>query len=465
MFTTLFKSKRNRLGILFILIGGLFLSFFALYNRYPLIYWDTGTYMIMGFEGEVRMERPIFYGLFIKYISLKESLGLVIFIQGLLLSSVLYLFFKHFVKIGSRVNVYFLMYIVIIVLMTGVSFYVSRLMPDVFTPIMVLSFALLLYTKNLSQFEKVYLSLLLFLSTIMHNSHLMMFLLFIIIALAVHFYYLIKKVKIFNYKRFILLGIIYIFSHFAPHFSSLYYRDKFEPYKGGHVFMLARLINTNILQQFLDLNCNDNKYSLCQYKDQINSYFMWDEKNSPLYQDGGWEHSKVKYTKLIKDVFSNPIFLFRYVLISFESSISQFFYFDIPNNEVFQKGTLPHVAIERYYNNYISLFNHAHQNQNRLDFFDKVSNWQRFLVFFSLFMTIIMFSFKKLFTAIPSEIRFLLIFIFISLIINAFLVGFFSEIRFRYQGRIVWLITLPLFLYLINNFKFIIEKIKEYLAK
>lgn len=446
------------------MIGGILLCFFAFYNRFPLVFWDTGTYMEMAFGKEVRMERPIFYGLFIKYISMKESLGLVIYAQAIALASTLYLAIKHFTKNKAKKNSLFLIYISIIVLFTGASFHTSRLMPDTFTPVFLLSFAMLFIVKKLSLFEKIYLSIVLVVSTIFHNTHSIMFLIFMFIVAVIFAVNRIKKNRIFIPQRLFLLLGLYLVSYSAPYFSSLAFRGKFESYKGSHVFMLNRLISTNILPQYLEKNCDEEKYSLCKYKDQINTSFMWDRANSPLYKDGGWEDTKDRYNAIIKDILSNPYYLKKYIAMSTEYAFSQFFYFDIPMNERFKKGTLPYNAIERYFNNYISLFHHSLQNQDRLHLVEKINTSQRFLVFFSLLFIVILLANHKKFTALNIENQYLFIFILSSLVLNAILAGFFSEVRFRYQGRIIWLATLPVFIYFVNNYKNYIESLKHLFA-
>ncbi|MFK8101257.1 MAG: hypothetical protein AB8G15_01985, partial [Saprospiraceae bacterium] len=59
--------------LLTILLGTIILLFVAFYNGYPLVYSDTGTYIQSGFELFVPVDRPLTYGLFLRYTSLGIS--------------------------------------------------------------------------------------------------------------------------------------------------------------------------------------------------------------------------------------------------------------------------------------------------------------------------------------------------------------------------------------------------------
>jgi len=53
--------------ILVLCIGTLILSLIGLYNGYPLVYSDTGTYIYSGFDKFIPLGRPVTYGLFLSF--------------------------------------------------------------------------------------------------------------------------------------------------------------------------------------------------------------------------------------------------------------------------------------------------------------------------------------------------------------------------------------------------------------
>ena len=90
-----------------ILFGTFILLAVALFNGYPLVYSDSGTYIKSGIEGFVPPDRPIIYGLFIAFFSFEYSLWLVILAQNLLTAFVLFEVFKFLKGLGCQYLGYF----------------------------------------------------------------------------------------------------------------------------------------------------------------------------------------------------------------------------------------------------------------------------------------------------------------------------------------------------------------------
>src|SRR5437762_11784380 len=61
----------------------------ALWNGFPLIFYDTGAYMLQGFAHRFVPERSPVYSLFIRYVGGGESLWLVAVVQTALIAFVL----------------------------------------------------------------------------------------------------------------------------------------------------------------------------------------------------------------------------------------------------------------------------------------------------------------------------------------------------------------------------------------
>lgn len=56
-----------------IIFGAFIIAFVGLFNGYPLVYSDTGTYIYSGFDRFIPADRPIVYGLFLKFFSFNFS--------------------------------------------------------------------------------------------------------------------------------------------------------------------------------------------------------------------------------------------------------------------------------------------------------------------------------------------------------------------------------------------------------
>ena len=70
--------------------GGLALLAIALWNGYPLVYSDTGTYIYSAADLFVPDDRPVGYGLWIRLTSGMKSLWFTVIIQNLLTAWVLW---------------------------------------------------------------------------------------------------------------------------------------------------------------------------------------------------------------------------------------------------------------------------------------------------------------------------------------------------------------------------------------
>ncbi len=68
-----------------ILVSVILLIVPALINGYPLLYSDSATYIESGMGLFVPIDRPIFYGLFIRIASMSYSLWFVVILQSLVI--------------------------------------------------------------------------------------------------------------------------------------------------------------------------------------------------------------------------------------------------------------------------------------------------------------------------------------------------------------------------------------------
>jgi hypothetical protein len=97
MLSTAFRFLAgSRIGLvslsLFICIISLLLPAFC--NGYPLLNEDTATYPYSGKEGFLPADRPYYYGLFVRHVSLNYSLWFVLIVHGLAVYRIVLLFFR-----------------------------------------------------------------------------------------------------------------------------------------------------------------------------------------------------------------------------------------------------------------------------------------------------------------------------------------------------------------------------------
>jgi hypothetical protein len=448
------KSINKYLNLFFIIAGGIIFCFYALYNNYPLVYSDTGTYIHSGFENIVPTDRPIFYGLFVRHISLHYSLWLVIIAQGVILSYVIFQTIQNFTSKNNKIKLFFFV-ILFITALTGISVNVSQVIPDVFSPISFLCLIILLFGKS-GKSATVLLSIFFLLSLLFHFSNLIVniILLFIIFFITLYRRYK-KREKLISISKVYFAGTLIVIAIVIIPTVNYSFEGKFRMTKGSHVFMMNHLLETGILKDYLNENCASKEYKICNYKDSLKSNFMWDS-NSPLYKTGGWEANTDEYNSIIKDVLLKPRYLYRFIMESFRGGFIQFFRFDMGSTPPCKENSPPYCQIEWRFKNSLKQYISAKQFNARLNY--SLQNiLQKIVIVFSVLLAAYLFYTKKMI----KRNKYILLIILIFFIINAFVCSTFSGIDNRFQSRIIWIF--PFIIILFINECYSIKDIKRFL--
>ncbi|MCF8379963.1 MAG: hypothetical protein K9H49_10325 [Bacteroidales bacterium] len=430
--------------ILLIIIAGFVLCYMGFYNNYPLLHSDSGTYIKSGFLNQVPPDRPLLYGLFIRHISMAESLYFVILAQGVILSLVVFYYFKYFLP-EKKIALPFISFIFIISFFTGASLNVSQLIPDIFTGITILSLGLLFMVRDLKKRDLIILLLISFLGIGVHNSHL---LIAFSLLLTFTFLFAIPKIRLkwtfLSWRRLLLMWSLIIITYLGMSTINYSFGSDFKTSKGGHVFFMARLIEIGVVSDYLDNNCDKYDYRFCEYKDQIPWDFIWDYENSPLYKTGGWEANEEEYKEIILDIMTTPKYLKIFVVRGLEASFKQFFSFETGNAKQMLEGSAPYGVISRFFPDQLKEYVGSRQSAKQLDF-RSLNTFQLYLSIFSLLAVIIL-----LFLKFPFKWKVLSAYILYSVYINAAVCGAISFVAPRYQSRVIWLLVLPVMLTIIE---------------
>lgn len=438
--------------IVCLVISSLFLSSSAFYNGFPFVFnADTAMYMEAVNRGVVGSDRPILYGLFMRYASLGISLWCVVIIQSLLLSVTLFFYFKYFLerekdmRKQGREKLYYLAFCALISFLMGGSFTSSWLMPDIFTPILILSMGLLLFVE-LKPFDKFSISLIGLLTLGMHNSH--PYTCIAILALIAFSAVFENVRKVFlqvglRTRKILYVLLLVIVSQILVSLLHYNFGGGFKSSKGGAIFFMGSLVEMGVAKQYLDDNCGRKFYFICQYKDSLPRNFLWSLK-SPIYKNGGWDNNDKEYTAIIKDILTTPRYLKLVVSGSLKATIKQFFHYG--TGEAYKPWIrVSKAIIENYPEDYLA-FDKSRQNTGQLSFI--LVNYSQ-TIFFAL--SVMFYAILLLKSKTSNWCKLLMIYILLSLIINAWFLGTFSGVFHRYQSKVIWLMPLPLFLYLINK--------------
>lgn len=437
-------------------IGALLLSLIGLYNGYPLVYSDTGTYIYSGFDMFIPVDRPLPYGLFVRFFSFKYSAWFVILFQNLLTAIVIYEAVKLF--LGQRVyfrQVYFAI-MLFLVFFTGIGWYSNQLMPDFFAPVTILAIFILLKRKTGSVFSTVLLGGILIYSLITHFSHLLIgtTLMAVVICGKAIFK---QQLKDLGIKRILYVGGIVCSGWLILPTINYVVEKQFILSKASHVFLMAHLNDTGILEKFLNENCSKPEFKeckLCHYKDSLPvdlASFIWSGKI--LENTGGWIESKEEYNKIVTETLKQPDYLFLNIYRSLSYGLIQ-----LTKNEIgqglspYNEGSPPYGQIHWRFRNELNTY--LNSRQNKWDGanlkFDTLNTIHSALIACCLFFLVFLLTSSVLRRIEPGTLLFLL-FVLIAIAVNSFITAGLNSPCERFQARVIWLLPFALMLLCIKN--------------
>ena len=406
----------------------------AFINGYPLVNSDTSTYLSSGFIPQTPWDRPITYGLLLRIFSLNGlTMWTVIFLQGYFIAWLISRLAKHFLP-SIHTAAYTLLIILALSISTSVSWVASELIADIYTPIAVLSAAVLLCC-NETKMNRILLFILYFIAIATHASHLSSFTGSLVLLLL--FRKLIFKpfnpIKIRNTILVLLLltgGTLSIMSVAIA--------------KSKQMFFVGSLLDKQILKPALDDLCVDNDYKLCKYKDNLPedvNYFLWD-KNSPLELEGGWRGTRDEYSEIISKTMSTPKYLFMYIKTSIDYSFQQFATNHIGDgNTPFPENSNVHVTLKKYLPHEADVFVNSLQNTTGIKQHLTIPNNIIAFVLKISFLALLILTFKYRDRYTAGFITLMTVTM-TTLLANEAVCATFSLVLGRYGCRVAWLIPL-----------------------
>ncbi|GDX51815.1 hypothetical protein LBMAG27_08620 [Bacteroidota bacterium] len=439
--------KRNLIILIQWLAATFILLHPALWNRFPLVNSDTGTYLSMAYSRIAAADRPVFYGLFIKCTALYGSLWSVIIIQNLLLAITLWCFLKKFFQDFSSFN-YFLI-IIILSYTTSISLFSCQIMTDVFTPLLILSSFILLFGET-SIPEKIFFSVLFMLSSVVHYSNLMLiFAIFILLVLIQYFFF--RKDALLTLKVITAFSVLLLLTCFITPLRNYQKEGKFYYSHYNGIMLAGKLIETGIFKTYLNETCSTNHYAICDYKDVLPSMhpsFLYNS-DSPLNSSlGGWDKADKELSIVCKNAIIKHPLLF--ITTSLECSASNLFRFNVGSGiNPYMPGTSVHDQILYFYNDQFNRWSTSRQQFDQLNF-DLLRIIQDIFICFSLAFILILLLYKKFREEIPLTTKYFFLTVLSAFILNALITGTLASAHDdRYQTRLAWLACLPFLFYIV----------------
>lgn len=281
----------------------------AFINGYPIVYSDTGTYIRIAFEGYVPVDRPYWYGLFIRLASLGGiTLWSVAAAQALLCAS-------YIVRVCSLViaSPKALPAAVIISALltagTGLGWYAGQLIPDIFTGIGLLAMYLLLHGK--ANRWRLFDCIVIALACWMHLSNLL------ILPLSGAALLIIGKqwATPGHGGHLAWFGLSVLLAWGGLALANRAVDGKAYISRSGHVFLLGRMIDTGMLRPYLEEHCPTEHFGLCAYKDSLptdGQEFIWGG-SSPMVKEGGWSATRAEYDRIVFGSLTEPRYFWWHV--------------------------------------------------------------------------------------------------------------------------------------------------------
>ena len=248
------KSLPDILSHRYLILAGaaLCLMIPPLYNSYPMVTSDSGAYINNAWIIHIPQDRPIGYSIFIRLASLSGiSLWGVVIAQSLLLA-----FFLQYITRYLLGYHYHHFIFIAISLLTGVAtsagWFSGQIMPDIFTPLLLLSMCILFFIPIQ---KKVWLwTLYIFIlgCILLHNSNLLITLL--LSLLVILYAFVLKRKEL--YRPATALIMISITGWITLSLLVAIAGRGFRPSSATHIFIMSRMVENGILDAYLDENCD-----------------------------------------------------------------------------------------------------------------------------------------------------------------------------------------------------------------
>lgn len=434
----------------------------ALWNGFPLIFTDSLSYLTSGVELVAPVDRPIFYGLFIRLSNLILDLWGLIFLQSaLVIFLLLNLAGSIFPNLSRRVT---LLWICIVGLTTSVPWFVSQISADIFTSCLFMTMIILALNCERNSFRNIiFLGGLLILEVCMHSGNLMIG--FMLLGGIVLLLWLQKKSWSYIKKFSVITLTSFVICFTSIIASNALFEQGITFNRWGKVIFLARVLEDGPGLRYLNSACETKDLKTCaalpifneaaqkeldlglidapELKNLVLNALLWD---GGINEVGGLSALNGEATSIILGAIrAYPL---EMASVFLNNSIDQLMIFSVGN----QFGSTAHlVAINDFFQTQFpgSFQNYKNSKQfsGRMIEATKLANliYNTVIIFSSFFILAITYLSlirQPRMTALcsVSSMQLLIFGVFGFLISNAMITGGISAVFDRYQSRVIWLL-------------------------
>jgi len=413
------------------------LCWVAVWNGYPLVFPDSGTYIRAVIQLHNPAVRPIYYSIFIALFHWGLSLWPVVIAQAFIATWVVGEAFAVLVpnsRLWQRLCV-----LAFLSVATAQPWAVSEIMPDFFTPLLVVAlFLVVVKYDRLRRSSRLGLLALLCVMQASHYTH---------VALAIGIFATIAFFAFVMHRRISLAGFSLAATTTALAVAAIITVNfverrevVFAPWRG--LVLLGRLMEYGTAQDYLVRTCPTHNYRICRYVGRLPhnvSQFLYSD-NSVLTRLGGGENYRDEASSLSHDILWDAPG--RHAMLAAEATADQFLDFPTGNGNDVQ-GPEQEVTemIYRYFSYDAPFYRASRQQTGQLhrDEFNALHVPVGFALLVANFMLLIFSLVHR-----RNDDSLLLLVIIAALIGNAFLCGAFSSPQGRYQSRMIPLLMIGL---------------------
>ncbi|MBI3678652.1 MAG: hypothetical protein HY243_18735 [Proteobacteria bacterium] len=429
----------------------------AIWNGFPITFFDTGAYILQGMGHVFVPERGAVYSFFLNYAGGETSLWWVVIAQSLLTSFVLVQFARAEARETSLWNLLGL--VAALSFLTGIAWYAGQLEPDIFAGVTVLCVWLLAFRlKEMGIARAFFVFLIGAFAIASHPSH---FGLGAGLAGAVVLY---RLALVFWQKRLDLpranawapmacfacgLSLVLVANYALT--------QQVFVSRSGPVFVFARMLQDGLVKRFLAEECPDPQYKLCKFRNELPKNadaYLW-ETHSVFTKLGRFEGSEVESDRVVNEILKR--YPFAVTVAVFKNAAVQFGYF-LTGDGIEPQEWVLNAEFERFIPHQMRAYTSA--RQQRADF--------HFLPLNIVHVSVAILSQLALGWLLLVDIRrrdwralILPAFVFVALMGNALICGALSGPHGRYQSRLIWLPTFVLALTVAPKLEFSLRRAVE----
>lgn len=418
----------------------------AFWNGFPLIFYDTGAYILEGFGHVLVAERGPVYSFLLRYAGAATSLWYVAMLQATITAFVMTELARAEapdMKLWQLVAA-----VLALCILTGIGWYVGQIEPDCLTAVAVLALYLLAF--RISDLGTIRLTLMVVGATVAiasHPAHL---------ALAGGLVGVIALLRLTSdafpqaelpRPKVSVPSASFLFAIALVLQSNHALTNEYFISKSGPVFAFARMLQDGLVKRDLDETCPGSHYRLCAYKDHLPNRadgFLWDA-DSPFNKLKRFNGPMDEYRQIVADsVLRHPLANLAAALSDTARQFTKIRTGDqIEPQEWILYSDLAHY-LPRQMNAYMS----ARQQQGELTF-----AWLNVVHVTVGFASLLALGLVLCFGVAQREWRRAAFpaFVLVALLGNAFVCGVFSNPHDRYQSRLIWV---PTFVLLISAPKY-----------